>query len=107
MGEEACGEAGPDVSSSSRPGAHLQSFELTGGIPLSLHVSVYFVPLNPQPRDNELLDCLPLFFLSCFPSVCHEPFPPQTHKQAGLVATPEGVGPFVLRKFKGKIKVSL
>lgn len=39
-----------------------------------------------------------------FPSVCHELFPPQTDKQAGLVGTPEGVGSFVLRKFKGKIK---
>lgn len=39
---------GPDVCSSSRPGAHLQSFELTGGIPLLLHVSIYFAPLNPQ-----------------------------------------------------------
>lgn len=40
--------SGPDVRSSSQPGAHLQSFELTGGIPLSLRVSIYFAPLNPQ-----------------------------------------------------------
>lgn len=66
-----------------------------------LHI---FCPAESSTRDNELLDCLPLFFLSYFPSVCHELFPPQTDKQAGLVARPEGVGSFVLKKFKGKIK---
>lgn len=67
--------SGPDVRSSSQPGAHLQSFELTGGIPLSLRVSIYFCPAESSTGDNELVDCLPLFFLSYFPLCVMTCFP--------------------------------
>lgn len=68
---------GPDVCSSSQPDAHLQSFELTWGIPPSLRVSIYFVLLNPHHRTMSCLTAF-LFPSSLLPSVCHG-LPPRRH----------------------------
>lgn len=84
-----------------QPGAHLQPFELTGGIPLLLHVSIYFALLSPQLGTmswwaaslSSSPHISPPCVRSCFSS-----------NGAGLVATPEGVGSFVLRRCKGKMK---
>lgn len=55
----------------------------------TLHI---FCPAESSTRDNESLDCLPLFFLSCFPLCVMNRFPHrQTNSRSGSDSRRRGI----------------